>query len=78
MPMLTTITVQSAVNGAIMEKIVARKRRSINQLTDPELRLARSGDGPDPHLMELVRLLARRAAREWYDHNAEERRPKCP
>ena len=79
MPMLTaTTTVQSAVNRAIMEKIVAQKRRSINQLTEQELMLVRRGDGPDPRLIELARLLARRAAREWYNHMAEGCRPKRP
>ena len=31
-------------------------------------------DGPDPRLVELVRLLARRAARQWYEKMMEERR----
>lgn len=32
-----------------------------------ELSLSSSGDGPDPRLIELVRLLARRAARQWFE-----------
>lgn len=40
--------------------------------------IVRHGDSPDPRLIELVRLLARRAAKEWYNHVAEERRPKRP
>lgn len=59
-----------------MEKTVAHKRRSLSQLTEPELMLVRSGDGPDPRLIELARLLARRAAQEWYHGIAEGRRPK--
>jgi hypothetical protein len=79
MPMLIAITtVHSAANRAIMEKIVAQKRRSIRRLTEQELMLVRRGDDPDPRLIELARLLARRAAREWYHHVAEERRPKRP
>jgi len=31
---------------------------------------------PDSRLIEFVRLLARRAAQEWYEGTAEERRPK--
>jgi hypothetical protein len=31
---------------------------------------------PDPRLVELVRLLARHAAREWYEGIGEECRPK--
>lgn len=58
-----------------MQEVVAQKRRDIARLEEPELTLARRGD-PDPRLVELVRLLARRAAREWYDHITEERRMK--
>jgi hypothetical protein len=75
--MLTVIIiVQSAASGAIMKEVVAQKRRDIARLTEPELTLVRRGD-PDPRLVELVRLLARRAAREWYEHITEERRSKC-
>lgn len=35
---------------------------------------SKSGGGPDPRLAELVRLLARRAAREWYDQQSGVRR----
>lgn len=79
MPMLIAMTPeQSAANRAIMQKNVASKRRSLSQLSEPELMLVRRGDGPDPRLIELARLLARRAAREWYNHVAEGRRPKRP
>jgi hypothetical protein len=61
-----------------MQKIVAPKRRSLSQLTVPELILMRRDDGPDPRLIELARLLARRAAKEWYNHMTEGCRPKRP
>ncbi len=38
-----------------------------------ELTLARQGDGPDPRLIELVRLLARRAARTYYEEQLRNR-----
>lgn len=69
------IVVQSAARGAIIKEVVAQKRRDIARLTKPKLTLVRRGD-PDPRMVELVRLLARRAAREWYDHITEERRSK--
>ncbi|WP_256436378.1 MULTISPECIES: hypothetical protein [Agrobacterium] len=36
--------------------------------------LLRRGDGADPRLVELVRLLARRAAREAFEEQTKERR----
>jgi len=59
-----------------MVKVVAEKARSVTQLTAPELMLVRRGDEPDPRLVELVRALARRAARDWRNQIAEERRLK--
>jgi hypothetical protein len=47
-----------------MQKIVASKRGNFSQFYEPELLLVRRGDGPDPRLIELARLLARRAVRE--------------
>jgi len=38
------------------------------------LSLTSSARSHDPRLAELVRLLARRAAREWYDQQSGERR----
>jgi len=38
----------------------------------PELTLAASGDGPDPRMLALVRLLARRAARGLYDRQQKD------
>ncbi len=45
------------------------------RLVEPELTLVRRGDGPDPRMVELVRLLARRAAQEVYEEQMKERRP---
>ncbi|KAB2756310.1 hypothetical protein F9K97_21350 [Brucella anthropi] len=49
------------------------KQRSALRLNEPELTLLRRGDGPDPRLVELVRLLARRAAREAFEEQTRER-----
>lgn len=37
----------------------------VKRLHEPGLVLATAGDLPDPRLIEMARLLARRAAREW-------------
>ena len=50
------------------------KQRSVLRLVEPELTLLQRGDGPDPRLVELVRLLARRAAREVFEEQMKERR----
>ncbi|UWF60432.1 hypothetical protein [Brucella sp. 2716] len=49
------------------------KQRSTLRLNEPELTLLPHGDGPDPRLVELVRLLARRAAREAFEEQTKER-----
>jgi hypothetical protein len=78
MPMvLGIITVQSTVSGVTMKETVAQKSEGIARFSEPELTLAPpSKNAPDPRLVEFVRLLARRAAQEWYEQIAEERRPK--
>lgn len=43
------------------------------QLPQVELTLVRHTDGPDPRLIALVRLLARRAARQCYQAQSKER-----
>ena len=74
---LGIITVQSTVSGVAMKETVAQKSKDIARFSEPELTLAPPSDNaPDPRLVEFVRLLARRAAREWYEQIAEERRPK--
>jgi len=70
--LMVLIIVQSVANSAIMKEVVAQKRKNIARLGEPELTLVKRGD-PDPRLAELVRILARQAAREWYDHLVEER-----
>jgi hypothetical protein len=74
--MLGKITVHRAANGVIMKTAVDQKNGSVVRIVETELTLAHCGDGPDPRLVELVRLLARRAARDWYKHLAEEHRLK--
>lgn len=75
--MIAIIAVQLAVNGTIMNEAVTQKLKSIARLREPELALVpHAADGPDPRLVELARLLARRAAQEWYNQIAEERRSK--
>jgi hypothetical protein len=78
MPIVISITTeQSTASGAIVKEVVAQKRESVAGLGEHELALSpRRGDSPDPRLVELVRLLARRAAQEWYKQVAEQRRSK--
>ncbi|MDF2113958.1 hypothetical protein PY365_00090 [Roseiarcaceae bacterium H3SJ34-1] len=68
------ITLQSASNDATMNHGNRPKQRSALRLVEPELTLVRRGEGSDPRLIELVRLLARRAAREEFEKQTEERR----
>jgi hypothetical protein len=42
--------------------------------TEPDTKAVPGRGDPDPRLVELVRLLARRAARQWYERMMEERR----
>ncbi|PWK61249.1 hypothetical protein C8K44_1343 [Aminobacter sp. AP02] len=44
-----------------------QQQKDTLRLAEPTLTLARHGDGPDARLVEIVRLLARRAAREAYE-----------
>jgi len=69
------ITLQSASIGATMDHGNRQKQRSALRLAEPQLTLARQGDGPDARMVELARLLARRAAREVYEEQMKERRP---
>ena len=74
---MVRIAVQSAVNGIAMKEVGAQKHGGIAQLSEPELTLARQSDNaPDQRLFEFVRLLARHAAREWYEQIDKEHRPK--
>jgi hypothetical protein len=49
-------------------------RESAYRLAEPELTLVHRGEGADPRLLELVRLLARRAARQAYEEQMKGRR----
>jgi len=40
----------------------------------PELTLSTSGDGPDPRVVALVRVLARRTARSLYEQQLKDYR----
>ncbi|MDH2406669.1 hypothetical protein QCM77_43560 [Bradyrhizobium sp. SSUT18] len=73
---LMMLPVRPTVNGMTMEFFGVQKRKDIARCNEPELTLAaQSGNAPDPHLVEFVRLLARHAARRWYDQaNKESRR----
>jgi hypothetical protein len=68
----------SATTGVTMEKLARQDGTIGTRLREPNSALApRVGGDPDPRLMELVRLLARRAARQWYEKMMEERgRPR--
>lgn len=56
-----------------MDKRPAKARRDLSQLGEPELTLVKRGEGSDPRLIELVRLLARGAALELYEAEMRER-----
>lgn len=71
---MKAINLQRTSNGATMDHDKRPKQRSSLRLIEPELTLARRGDGPDPRLVELARLLARRAAREVFEEQMKGRR----
>jgi hypothetical protein len=74
---LRIITVRAAASGVTMKKTIAQESRDIARIDEAELTLGPpSAHAPDPRLVEFVRLLARRAAREWYEQIVEERHPK--
>jgi hypothetical protein len=75
--LLRIITVQAAASGIAMKESIAQESKDIVRVNEAELTLGpQSSHAPDPRLVEFVRLLARRAAREWYEQIVEERRPK--
>jgi hypothetical protein len=58
----------------IMAKSAGRRSKDATRLAEPGLTLvSRSSGGPDPRLVELARILARRAARLWYAEQVEAR-----
>ena len=75
--LLGIITVQAAASGVTMKETIAQESKDIIWVNESELTLEpQSAHAPDPRLVKFVRLLARRAAREWYQQIVEERRPK--
>ena len=74
---LGIIPVRPTVNGITMKDVGVQKRKGIARCNEPELTLApQSGNAPDPRLVEFVRLLARHAARRWYEQANKEQGSK--
>ena len=67
-------TLQWPMKSAIMTTVARQRHAAIVRLREPELKFAPPGNGVDPRLVELVRLLARRAVREWYEQKTKD----CP
>jgi hypothetical protein len=60
-----------------MKETVAQESKDAARISEPELVLTpQNANTLNPHLMEFVRLLARRAALAWYQKIAEESRAK--
>lgn len=57
-----------------MARDTETRRREQKEFGQPELTLLRAGTGTDPRLVEMVRLLARRAATELYEQERKKRR----
>jgi hypothetical protein len=75
--LLGIITGQATVSGVTMKETIAQGSKDIVRLNEAELTLGpQSAHAPDPRLFEFVRLLARRAAREWYEQIANDHRAK--
>ncbi|MEQ1516330.1 MAG: hypothetical protein ABL931_07570 [Usitatibacteraceae bacterium] len=51
-----------------------QQRKAALRLFEPDLQLRQLGDSTDPRLVELVRLLARRAARQVFEEQMKGRR----
>ena len=56
-----------------MARDTKTKRKEQKEFGQPELTLLRMGAGPDPRLVDMVRLLARRVATELYEQEREKR-----
>ena len=65
---------QSVANGAKMKRGNQQHQRNLLRPVEREMILAQRGDSVDPRLLELVRMLARRAAREVYHEQMKGRR----
>ena len=57
-----------------MESSNRQQQKTALRLVEPDLQLRRCGDDVDTRLVELVRLLARRAARQAFEEQMKGRR----
>lgn len=73
---VSTNFLQSASIGATMKHSNCPTQGRELRPAEPELRLSREGCEPDPRLIELARMLARRAARQIYEEQMKERGTK--
>lgn len=71
-PMFWTERVRWTAESIAMRRRAARRDRIATAARDPMLPSG-VGDNPDPRLIELVRLIARRAARRWFKEIMERR-----
>jgi hypothetical protein len=72
-PILPSKRMSFAAKGVMMQRPVG-ENHTIVPFEASRMDLASDGDRPDVRLVELVRLLARRAARQWYKKMMEQRR----
>jgi hypothetical protein len=70
---LKLVFLQSVRNSAMIKHGRRQIRRNTLQLIEPELTFVRRGEEPDPRMVGLVRLLARRAARQCYEEQLKDR-----
>jgi hypothetical protein len=72
-PILGPTKMRIAAIRVIMDKLI-QKNGVVTPLKAGSVAPAqRLSDGPDPRLVKLVRLLAQRAARQWYEKMLRER-----
>jgi hypothetical protein len=73
-PIVRSLFLQSEVDGAKMETSNRQRQKIALRFVEPNLQLRRSGESIDLRLVELVRLLARRAARQVFEEQMKGRR----
>ncbi|MBV1703169.1 MAG: hypothetical protein KGQ46_15295 [Hyphomicrobiales bacterium] len=56
-----------------MRQFKRLQQTNVLRLIEPELTFKSCGNGPDLRMVELARLLARRAARELFEEQKKER-----
>lgn len=74
MAMLPRDYVLLAAGKGMMRQSTGPDLEAGGGLGEPQLTLVSPPGGPDPRLVELVRILARRAARRWYAEQVEAQR----